>query len=384
MKGLGKAVSGAAIIVFLSCSIVFTQSTGTISLVPGWNLISLPVQPAAPATLTVLSGLPYSVLWAYPSQGWQFFDPTAVQGALTTMPAGPGYWIYVSTGQTLSVSGSSPPYAIPLGVGWNLIGYPGTSCTKAPAAFSSLGNSLQVSWAYTGGAWQVYDPNDSAGSTLSQLCPNTGYWIKVGQSGVNWTVLPAQAGVSVDANGNVQSGVSVAHTAGGQLTLYPGTTIALPSSDGSTTQTPTSKNKLSLSLVNGSLPSTLPKGATPLKSFSLVLTVDGAQHNAFFWPTSTGGGQQQGLEMAVTANNVKAGALGLLFDLSSGKPVLVGSSPFMSLGGGGGRLGDQPDRQALGKPGRLRRLSSDVQSQPYGKLRRRRIGRRLRRGAFGR
>ena len=32
-------------------------------------------------------------------------------------------------------------------------------------------------------SWKVYDPNDPAGSTLTQLCPNYGYWIKVNQAG---------------------------------------------------------------------------------------------------------------------------------------------------------------------------------------------------------
>ena len=339
MKGLGRVVSGAAIIVFLSCLIVFAQSTGTISLVPGWNLVSLPVQPANPAPSSVLSGIKgaYQVVWSYPNQAWQVYDPNDAAGStLATMQAGMGYWIKMTSAKTLSLSGSAPPSSLSLLMGWNLVGYSGT-CIDAPTALSSLGSVLQVSWGYPSPSkgWQFYDPTTPSGSTLANLCPGAGYWIDVSQA-LTWTPQ-GETKVSVDSGGNAQSTFSMASPDGTQLTLPAGTQIAL-STAGNAVQTPTSQNNLYLSLVSGSgtLPA-LPNGFTLLKSFRVVLTVDGKEQDASFWSGSTGGSQQQGVQITLPVNNqnVTSGTLGLLFDVSSGKAVPVGSSSLTSVAGTG-------------------------------------------------
>jgi hypothetical protein len=159
------------------------------SLSSGWNLISLPVQPANTAIATVLSGIAgaYEVVWAYPGQSWKVYDPNDAGGStLTTMQAGMGYWIKMTSAKTLSVSGAAPSSSLSLSSGWNLVGYSGTSCATASTALSSLGSALQVSWGYPGQVWQFYDPTNSGGSTLGNLCPGTGYWIDV-NGGATWS-----------------------------------------------------------------------------------------------------------------------------------------------------------------------------------------------------
>ncbi len=162
----------------------------TLSLSPGWNLVSLPFQPANAAPSTMLSGISGAceVVWGYPNKAWQVYDPNDIAGStLTTMQAGNGYWIKMTAGKTLSVSGSAPSSSISLLEGWNLVGYSGTSCVAPATALSSISANLQVSWGYPNQSWQVYDPNDSGDSTLTQLCPNNGYWINVNQAGA-WTI----------------------------------------------------------------------------------------------------------------------------------------------------------------------------------------------------
>jgi hypothetical protein len=166
-----------------------TASAIVLPLSSGWNLISLPVQPPDTTISTVLSGLngSYDVAWGYPSQSWEFYDPNNRSGStLTTMQAGIGYWIGMTSTGTLIVSGSTPSSSLSLLEGWNLVGYSGSACATASKALSSLGTALQVAWGYPGQAWEVYDPNDPAGSTLTQFCPNNGYWVKVSQSRT-WT-----------------------------------------------------------------------------------------------------------------------------------------------------------------------------------------------------
>jgi len=163
----------------------FTTAAAPPALSLGWNLVSLPLQPANASATSVLSGMSgtYDVVWAYPGQSWQFYDPNNQAGsAIKTIQAGTGYWIDMASTGTLTVSGSAPPSSLSLSKGWNLVGYNGWSCAPASTALSSLGNALEVSWSYAGQTWKVYDPNDTAGSTLAQFCPNYGYWIKVNQT----------------------------------------------------------------------------------------------------------------------------------------------------------------------------------------------------------
>ena len=103
-------------------------------LAPGWNLISLPLQPLDTAIASVLSGIKgaYEVVWAYPDQAWQVYDPNDAAGStLTGMQAGMGYWIKMTDLKTLSVSGSAPRLRPSCFEGWNLVGYNGTPCVAA-------------------------------------------------------------------------------------------------------------------------------------------------------------------------------------------------------------------------------------------------------------
>jgi hypothetical protein len=162
-----------------------SQSSAFVPLLSGWNLISLPMQPADATIASVLSPIAgaYQVVWAYASGSWTFYDPTDPDGStLTTMAAGNGYWINMTSAETLTVSGSAPSSSLSLLSGWNLVGYNGTSCTTAASALSSIASTLQASWGYPTQAWKVYDPNDVGGSTLTQFCPNYGYWLKVQQA----------------------------------------------------------------------------------------------------------------------------------------------------------------------------------------------------------
>jgi probable HAF family extracellular repeat protein len=159
------------------------------ALSSGWNLVSLPFQPANTAIASVLSGIAdaYEVVWAYPGQSWKVYDPNDAGGStLTTMQAGMGYWIKMTTAKSLTLSGTAPSSSLSLLQGWNLVGYNGTSCTATSTALSSISANLQVSWGYPGQVWQFYDPANPGGSTLGNLCPGVGYWIDV-NGGASWS-----------------------------------------------------------------------------------------------------------------------------------------------------------------------------------------------------
>ncbi len=173
---------------FLRCA--SCANLGGAALSPGWNLVSLPAQPADTAIASVLSSIAgsYQVVWAYDGRTWQVYDPNDLAGStLTTMQVGNGYWIKMTSGHRLSVSGAAPPSSLSLSQGWNLVGYNGPSCTAASTALSSLGAALRVSWGYPSQGWQSYDPTNGAQPSTFQLCPGAGYWIDV--SGTpTWTM----------------------------------------------------------------------------------------------------------------------------------------------------------------------------------------------------
>ena len=159
-------------------------------------------------------------------------------------------------------------------------------------------------------------------------------------SGVRY---PPSAKVTLDSEGVVQSPLTVAGPGGSTLTLYAGTRIALIGEDGAI-ETPASTSNVTLSMVapSGTLP-TLPDGISALTSLRILLTIDGIEHAAWFWPADAGGTVEQGLKLVVivSAADVQDGALGLLFDVASGSAVRVGSSTLTSLGGATSMPGSQ-------------------------------------------
>jgi N-acetylneuraminic acid mutarotase len=206
---LVSLIAAAAIMLLLFGAVAGAQSPDLIFLAQGWNLISLPVQPANTAMASALSGISgsYDVVWGYPNQSWSYYDPNDPSGStLPTMEAGNGYWIYMTVPWNLSVSGSAPSSSLSLLSGWNLIGYGGASCADVSSILSPISSRLPVLWGYQDRAWKVYDPKDAQGSTLTQLCPGLGYWLKVSEATTctlpiyEWTWesgsnLPDQAGV---------------------------------------------------------------------------------------------------------------------------------------------------------------------------------------------
>ena len=137
-----------------------------ISLVAGWNLISLPLVPANPAIGTILywqiAAGDFTVVWSYQAGKWVNAVLTAgkLSGPLTMMQDGFGYWIYMTKSDTLFVVGNviSPPPATPptykLSAGWNLLGFK-PQPTVAPETVSTYLTSISGNY-NTNNVW-LYD-----------------------------------------------------------------------------------------------------------------------------------------------------------------------------------------------------------------------------------
>jgi len=169
--------------------IVFASTERIIQLNSGWNLISLPLMPDDSNVNLVLSPISgnYSIVCAYNASDtddhWKKYDPTTPFGNdLTTMEPGNGYWIMMTSDDTLNISRTMPaPTDIELWSGWNLIGYNSLNPQTITDALSSIDGNYSIIWAYSASDstdyWKKYDPDIPFGNDLANMEPGNGYWI---------------------------------------------------------------------------------------------------------------------------------------------------------------------------------------------------------------
>ena len=139
--------------------------TVKIGLVPGWNLVSLPLIPASPAITTLLAPLiakgEVKVVWGYVGtpRKWQLFLPEfPLLSTLHMMTDGNGYWIYMNATDSILENGfvieaGMAPPAYSLVQGWNLVGFkpqPAVNSSETLSQyFTSITNSYLQNSVYT-------------------------------------------------------------------------------------------------------------------------------------------------------------------------------------------------------------------------------------------
>jgi hypothetical protein len=156
-----------------------------------WNLISLPHQPDNTAIATVLTEIAnhYVISWSYPNKVWKYYDPSDAEGStFNTMEAGKAYWVKTDGAYALTVAGTTASPTVELLQGWNFVGYNKDTATPIGTALAGILGKYTIVWAYvensqnpTQNQWKYYDPADAEGSTLLQMSPGYGYWIKTTQ-----------------------------------------------------------------------------------------------------------------------------------------------------------------------------------------------------------
>jgi hypothetical protein len=144
----------------------FTPEAGVVcrglSLQGGWNLASIPVQPANTSP-NVLFPVVASAVYEY-SDGYV---------ASTAIAPGKGYWLKYTTGAATSVCGlQTADSTIPLQAGWNLIG--GYDRAVQVASVTTIPSSIIASNFY------MYD---SGYLQADSIQPGKGYWVKAMQGG---------------------------------------------------------------------------------------------------------------------------------------------------------------------------------------------------------
>jgi len=132
----------------------------SIQLHTGWNLVSLPLMLVNTSVVSALSPISgnYSIIWEYnasdTTDNWKKYDPSAPFGNdLTEMEPGKGYWILMTSDDTLHITGNVP---------------------------ESTDINLKTGWT---DHWKKYDPNAPFGNDLTDMEPGKGYWILVNSDG---------------------------------------------------------------------------------------------------------------------------------------------------------------------------------------------------------
>lgn len=133
-----------------------------------------------------------------------------------------------------------------------------------------------------------------------------------------------RATVPLDPEGVVQSTITVTHPLGSRLTVHAGTRITLVGVAGGAGVV-----AVGLSAAAGS-PVTLPAGITPVSQVGVTVTAGGVARQAVFSPAAgvdpqasvTATAPASGVDLVIPAD-ASDGALGLLFDVGSGRPVRI-------------------------------------------------------------
>ncbi|MCD4811279.1 right-handed parallel beta-helix repeat-containing protein [bacterium] len=168
----------------------------TLNLYTGWNLISLPLIPEDTSITSLLSPINgnYSIVWEYnasdTSDHWKKYDPGVPFGNdLINMEPGKGYWIMMTSDDTLPISGTAPESTdIDLKTSWNLVGFNSLDSQPIAEALSPINGNYSIVWAYdasdTADHWKKYDPGVPFGNDLINVEPGRGYWIMMTSEGI--------------------------------------------------------------------------------------------------------------------------------------------------------------------------------------------------------
>jgi hypothetical protein len=182
------------------CSPTISHS---LPLVPGWNLVSLPLHPFSTAILDVLASLAgnYDLVYAWDASGghvgagnWMRYAPGIPGNTLATLDETQGFWIRMTSDDMLEITGFAHTTTnISLSTtasDWNLVGYPSIVNRNMPEALTAHGvTDYSLVYAYhtdDSDTWKRYAPG-VPGNDLLELVPGWGYWIKVGTTST-WDV----------------------------------------------------------------------------------------------------------------------------------------------------------------------------------------------------
>ena len=171
-----------------------TSVTQTVSLVHGWNLVSLHTQPADMSPSSIFTGHfdvieEMRTLQGVFNTSWPIFLNTIQQLDLAD-----SYWVKANAARSgIQITGAPPTSTvINLVKGWNLIGFPSVGAQETATLFKPLSDRNAIERVIGTGEFYTFDSN-ALFNTLSSLKPGDGYWVKMNEADV-LTVTSVAAG----------------------------------------------------------------------------------------------------------------------------------------------------------------------------------------------
>lgn len=164
----------------------FAEAPG---IVPGWNLISLPKQPADPAPGSAFASLAghFTRIFAYDAcdtaDPWRLYDPANPGGSDLTVDVESGLWIESTATASLPDEGSiSSVTTIHLCPGWNLIGFPADEPRAVGTVLAPIAGKYARVFGFdpadVADPWEIHDVAvPTWANDLKLLRPGRGYWI---------------------------------------------------------------------------------------------------------------------------------------------------------------------------------------------------------------
>jgi hypothetical protein len=167
-----------------------SSSLEQIPLLAGWNLVSLPEEPADPDPAAVLAAIggAYAEVSAHdacdPADPWKTFDPNDPAASdLTVLDHRRGFWIEATSAVDLPSDGTLPAATtIELCTGWNLIGMPAGQPRHARNALQSIEGKYVRIFGYDStdfqDPWEVFSIEvPEWANDLELMYPGRGYWV---------------------------------------------------------------------------------------------------------------------------------------------------------------------------------------------------------------
>ena len=174
----------------------------TLSLQPGWNLITLPVYNTSLTTAEQLAdALPCQWVRRYnsSSQGWEMHERNKTENNFV-LENGTGYFVYLNAGKAFMVEGKNVPgVEINLKKGWNSIGWYENNTTYPEKIMSDIINSTSVAYWNTTLSRFVVHPKGMGVSNFS-IPEGMGLFIYTGTDSI-WDTLPTITSVEHNAPG---------------------------------------------------------------------------------------------------------------------------------------------------------------------------------------
>lgn len=172
-----------------------SQSIFSIPVLPGWNLVSFPVQTSG-SPLDVLNDMGGNTAWDIvkrfdplsPADPWKTYRVGSTVNDLLSIDNTMGLWVHITnvgTDSLLTVLGAEPGItAIGLRAGWNLVSY--ASLTPRTANVALSGTSTDIIAYYQAASPYITDTADLETVTMEA---GKAYWVHV-TSDCIWTITP--------------------------------------------------------------------------------------------------------------------------------------------------------------------------------------------------